>query len=96
MVLGVMIGLSFLYLAYLWFYQAKTAGRSYENVDELFRRHIPARKGEGCKTDAEVEQDYAIKSWEAREAPVWHDCVALARLRADLMYARILELQKYY
>jgi SP family general alpha glucoside:H+ symporter-like MFS transporter len=37
-------GLSILCWIYLYFYQSETAGRSIEEIDELFFRKIPARK----------------------------------------------------
>ena len=37
-------GLSVLSTIYLWFYQPEVAGRSYEELDEMFRRRVPARK----------------------------------------------------
>ncbi|EXJ87938.1 hypothetical protein A1O1_04865 [Capronia coronata CBS 617.96] len=37
-------GLSVLCLVYLWFYQPETAGLSYEEMDELFIKRVPARK----------------------------------------------------
>lgn len=36
--------LSILSIIYLWFYQPEVAGRSYEELDEMFRRRVPARK----------------------------------------------------
>jgi SP family general alpha glucoside:H+ symporter-like MFS transporter len=47
-------GFSLLSIVYLWFYQPETAGRSYEELDELFMKHVPARKFKGYKTDAET------------------------------------------
>jgi MFS transporter, SP family, general alpha glucoside:H+ symporter len=38
---------------YLWFWQVETAGRSYEELDELFMKKVPARKFKGYVTDAE-------------------------------------------
>lgn len=36
-------GLSLLCLMYLWFYQPETAGRTYEELDEMFMKNVPAR-----------------------------------------------------
>ncbi|KAK9312418.1 general substrate transporter [Lipomyces starkeyi] len=57
-------GLSVLCLIYLWFYQPETAGRSYEELDELFVKHVPARKFKGYKTDAETRGEAAKKAIE--------------------------------
>jgi len=46
-------GLSVLCFIYLYFYQVETAGRSYEELDELFIKKIPAKKFKGYVTDAE-------------------------------------------
>ncbi|KAK9427992.1 general substrate transporter [Lipomyces doorenjongii] len=47
-------GLAILCVIYLWFYQPETAGRSYEELDELFMKHVSARKFSAYKTDAEL------------------------------------------
>lgn len=47
-------GFSFFCLVYLWLYQPETAFRSYEELDEMFMKGIPARKFKGFKTDAEA------------------------------------------
>lgn len=41
---------------YLWFCQPETAGRSYEELDELFMKKIPAREFKTFVTDAEQRQ----------------------------------------
>jgi len=38
---------------YLYFYQVETAGRSYEELDELFIKKVPAKKFKSYVTDAE-------------------------------------------
>ncbi|RDW76922.1 hypothetical protein BP6252_04975 [Coleophoma cylindrospora] len=48
-------GLAILCLVYLWFYQPETTGRTYEELDELFTKRIPARKFKGTITDAELK-----------------------------------------
>ncbi|PSN59573.1 general substrate transporter [Corynespora cassiicola Philippines] len=45
-------GLSVICLVYLWFYQPETAGRTYEELDEMFMKRVPARKFKGYLTDA--------------------------------------------
>jgi MFS transporter, SP family, general alpha glucoside:H+ symporter len=52
-------GFSLFCIAYLWFYQPETAGRSYEELDEMFMKHVPARQFKGYKTDAEVKGESA-------------------------------------
>lgn len=51
-------GLSLLCIIYLWFYQGfyqvETANRSYEELDEMFMKKIPARMFKGYVTDAET------------------------------------------
>jgi SP family general alpha glucoside:H+ symporter-like MFS transporter len=47
-------GLSVLCLVYLWFYQPETAGRTYEELDEMFAEKIPARKFKTHSTSAEA------------------------------------------
>jgi hypothetical protein len=37
-------GISVISLVYLWFCQPETSGRSFEEIDEMFAKRIPARK----------------------------------------------------
>jgi hypothetical protein len=37
-------GLSIICLVYLWFFQPETAGRTYEELDEMFAERVAARK----------------------------------------------------
>ncbi|KAI0008268.1 general substrate transporter [Xylariaceae sp. FL0662B] len=53
-------GLSVLCTIYVWFCQVETAGRSYEELDELFMKKIPARKFKGYKTDTEMKSQQAV------------------------------------
>lgn len=46
-------GLSVLCWIYLFFYQPETANRSFEEIDEMFFKHVPARQFKGYMTDAE-------------------------------------------
>lgn len=48
-------GLAILCLLYLWIYQPETAGRTYEELDEMFIKRVPARKFKGYKTEAELK-----------------------------------------
>lgn len=50
---------SFFCIAYLWFYQPETAGRSYEELDEMFMKHVPARKFKGYQTEAQMKGNEA-------------------------------------
>ncbi|KAJ6015316.1 hypothetical protein N7540_009907 [Penicillium herquei] len=47
-------GLSVICLAYLWFFQPETAGRSYAELDEMFISKVPARKFKEYRTDTEA------------------------------------------
>lgn len=47
-------GLAVLCLVYLWIYQPETAGRTYEELDEMFAAKVPARKFKSHRTDAEA------------------------------------------
>lgn len=47
-------GLSVLSLVYLWLYQPETANRSFQELDEMFMKRIPAREFKSYKTEAEV------------------------------------------
>lgn len=52
-------GLSFICLIYLWLYQPETAGRTYEELDEMFRKSIPARKFKAYRTNTQVMGEVA-------------------------------------
>lgn len=47
-------GLSVLSCVYLWFYQPETAGRTYEELDEMFVKGVPARNFKGYVPEAQV------------------------------------------
>lgn len=57
-------GLCLFALAYLWFYQPETAGRSYQELDEMFARGVPARKFKGYKTEAQIQNEAAAQGLE--------------------------------
>ncbi|XPT04588.1 hypothetical protein M3J09_013664 [Ascochyta lentis] len=62
--LGFIFGaLSFVCLVYLWFYQPETAGRTYEELDEMFMRKISARKFKSYQSDAQAMGE-AVKEKE--------------------------------
>ncbi|GAM42410.1 hypothetical protein TCE0_044f16365 [Talaromyces pinophilus] len=46
-------GCSVLSLIYLWFCQPETRGRTYQELDEMFMKRVPARKFRSFVTDAE-------------------------------------------
>ena len=48
-------GLAVLCLVYLWFCQPETAGRTYEELDEMFMKGVPAREFKTYTTDAQVK-----------------------------------------
>ncbi|KIW31898.1 uncharacterized protein PV07_03486 [Cladophialophora immunda] len=43
--------------AFLWWFQPETAGRSYEELDEMFVKKIPARRFKTYKTEAEIKAE---------------------------------------
>ncbi|KAL5339662.1 hypothetical protein BJX70DRAFT_363558 [Aspergillus crustosus] len=45
-------GLGVLLLVYVWVYQPETAGRSFEELDELFRKGVKVREFKKFETDA--------------------------------------------
>ncbi|KPM38225.1 hypothetical protein AK830_g8342 [Neonectria ditissima] len=49
-------------LVYLWFYQPETANRSYEELDEMFRKGISVRNFEKYKTEVEEKGEAAKAS----------------------------------
>ncbi|KAI1485034.1 general substrate transporter [Biscogniauxia mediterranea] len=53
-------GFSVFCTLYLWLCQPETAGRSYEELDELFIKKVPARKFKGYKTDTEMKGQQAV------------------------------------
>ncbi|KAI1632237.1 general substrate transporter [Biscogniauxia mediterranea] len=50
-------GLAVLCIIYLWFYQPETAGRTYEELDEMFAQKVPARKFKSYKTSAQLDNE---------------------------------------
>lgn len=53
--LGIIFGgLVVICLVYLWFYQPETAGRTYEELDEMFIKSVPARRFKTYQTDAQA------------------------------------------
>ncbi|KAJ2890440.1 MFS hexose transporter [Zalerion maritima] len=59
-------GLSVLCTIYLWVYQPEVSGRSYEELDEMFVKNVPARKFKAYKTEVqervEGQQEVVDKS----------------------------------
>jgi MFS transporter, SP family, general alpha glucoside:H+ symporter len=52
-------GFCFVSAIYLWFYQPETAGRSFEELDELFINRIPAWQFAGYRTNAQINAEEA-------------------------------------
>jgi MFS transporter, SP family, general alpha glucoside:H+ symporter len=48
-------------LIYIYFYQPETTGRSYEELDELYIKKVPAREFKAFVTDAEKQGQEASK-----------------------------------
>jgi MFS family permease len=57
----IFFGLCFFCIIYLWWYQPETAGRSYQELDEMFAKGIPARKFKGYKTDVQMRSEAAMQ-----------------------------------
>lgn len=58
-------GLAVLSLVYLWFYQPETAGRSYEELDEMFMKGVHAWKFKDYRTDAQIKGEDAKDALQA-------------------------------
>lgn len=50
-------GLCFFCILYLWMYQPETAGRSYQELDEMFAKGIPARQFKSYKTEVQMQNE---------------------------------------
>ncbi|KAF4948834.1 hypothetical protein FSARC_13640 [Fusarium sarcochroum] len=55
-------GLCVFCLIYLWFYQPETAGRSYQELDEMFAKGVPARKFKSYRTEAQMQNEAAAEA----------------------------------
>lgn len=53
-------GLSILSTIYFWFFQPEVAGRSYEELDEMFMKRVPAREFKTFITDAQRRNEQAL------------------------------------
>lgn len=60
-------GLCLFSLAYLWYYQPETAGRSYQELDEMFAKGIPARQFKSYKTEAEIQNEAAAQGLDKEQ-----------------------------
>jgi SP family general alpha glucoside:H+ symporter-like MFS transporter len=60
----IFFGLCFFCIIYLWWYQLVTAGRSYQELDELFAKGVPVRKFKGYKTDVQMQNEAAMQDNE--------------------------------
>ncbi|KAH7270953.1 general substrate transporter [Fusarium solani] len=52
-------GLCSVSLLYLWFYQPETGGRSYQDLDEMFTKKVPARKFKKFVTEVQMQNQAA-------------------------------------
>ncbi|KAH7123948.1 general substrate transporter [Dendryphion nanum] len=52
-------GLCFFCIIYLFYYQPETSGRSFQELDEMFSKGVPAREFKRYKTNAQEENDIA-------------------------------------
>lgn len=62
-------GLCLFSLIYLWFYQPEMTGRSYQELDEMFAKGVPARKFRNYRTDAQAMNE-AVAAAEKKEVVV--------------------------
>lgn len=53
-------GLGVLCIVYIWFYQPETAGRSFQDLDEMFQRGISVREFSSYKTDLQTKGEDAM------------------------------------
>ncbi|KAF6802561.1 MFS hexose transporter [Colletotrichum sojae] len=51
---------SVLCTVYLWFYQPEVAGRTYEELDEMFMKRVPARQFKEYKTEVQEKSERAV------------------------------------
>lgn len=61
-------GLCFFCLVYLWFYQPETAGRSYQELDEMFAKGVPARKFKSYTTEVQMQNEAAVAARDGKAA----------------------------
>lgn len=59
-------GLAVLSLAFSWVYLPETAGRTYEELDEMFIERVPARKFKGYEPESRANRE-AVKAAYAKE-----------------------------
>lgn len=60
-------GACFLCIIYLFFYQPETSGRSYQELDEMFAKHIPAREFKHYKSTTQERNDAAGLAAQGKE-----------------------------
>ncbi|KAJ4321899.1 hypothetical protein N0V84_005065 [Fusarium piperis] len=58
-------GLAVLSLVFLWLYLPETANRTYEELDEMFTKNVPARKFKQYKPDAQAHGEAVKTAYEA-------------------------------
>lgn len=57
-------GLSFPCIAFIWWYQPETKNRSYEELDEMFMKQVPARHFKDYKTEVESRGQVVVQKIE--------------------------------
>jgi MFS family permease len=60
-------GLCFFCLLYLFYYQPETTGRSYQELDEMFAKGVPARKFKSYRTEAEIRNEAAAAVVDSKQ-----------------------------
>lgn len=63
-------GLSVLCWLFYFFCLPETANRTFEEIDEMFIKKVPARKWKGFKTDAERKEDMATAELQGNDPAV--------------------------
>ncbi|KAM5351789.1 hypothetical protein ACJ41O_004512 [Fusarium nematophilum] len=58
-------GLAVLSLVFLWFFLPETAKRTYEELDEMFMKNVPARQFKAYKPDAQANGEAVKTAYEA-------------------------------
>lgn len=62
-------GLAIISLVFLWFYHPETAGRTYEELDEMFMDNVPARKFKSYRPKAQAQGEAVKTTIQMQETP---------------------------
>ncbi|KAH7033653.1 alpha glucoside transporter [Microdochium trichocladiopsis] len=57
-------GICFFFIGYLFYFQPETAGRSYQELDEMFAKGVPSRKFKTYKTSMQMQAEEEPKKGE--------------------------------